>query len=77
MTDICIPDDLWEDEGEAVLATWFFTEGERVSAGDIVAEVMVDKASFEITTPASGTITPLVAVDDPVQRGDCIARIAG
>jgi len=75
VTDICVPLDLWEDDSEGVLATWFFADGERVSAGDIVAEVMVDKASFEITAPEDGTLTPLVGVDDPVQLGGRIARV--
>ncbi len=41
---------------ECVLARWNKREGDRVSAGDIVAEIETDKATFEVAAPAAGIV---------------------
>ncbi|MEM8562196.1 MAG: lipoyl domain-containing protein [Pseudomonadota bacterium] len=75
MTDITVAADLWEEDVQGVLLTWLFDDGDLVDAGDMVAEVMVDKAQFEIPSPGSGTLHIIKAVDDPVDRGEVIARV--
>src|SRR5215472_7746307 len=41
---------------ECVLTKWLKQAGEHVSAGDIVAEIETDKATFEVAAPADGTV---------------------
>jgi pyruvate dehydrogenase E2 component (dihydrolipoamide acetyltransferase) len=41
---------------ECVISRWVKREGDAVSAGDVVAEVETDKATFEITAPVGGSV---------------------
>ena len=41
---------------ECLIAKWRKHKGERVSAGEVVAEIETDKATFEVTAPADGTV---------------------
>ena len=41
---------------ECLIAKWRKHKGERVSAGEVVAEIETDKATFEVTAPAYGTL---------------------
>ena len=74
MTDIVIAENLW-GEGEAAISAWLYQDGDRVAAGAIVAELMVEKSTMEIIAPASGTLRILVAAEEPVAKGQIVARI--
>src|ERR1019366_7757543 len=41
---------------ECLIAKWCKRKGERVSIGDVVAEIETDKATFEVTAPVDGTM---------------------
>ena len=41
---------------ECLIARWVKRTGDRVAAGDVLAEVETDKATFEITAPVAGTL---------------------
>jgi len=41
---------------ECLIAHWRKQAGEKVSAGEVVAEIETDKASFEVTAPVAGTV---------------------
>ena len=41
---------------ECLIAKWRKHKGEAVSAGEVVAEIETDKATFEVTAPAGGTL---------------------
>lgn len=59
MTDrveIRLPAGIGEGDDQAVLSGWMVDDGEQIEAGDVVAEVMVAKASFEIEAPAAGIL---------------------
>ncbi|WP_417594898.1 biotin/lipoyl-containing protein [Parasphingorhabdus sp.] len=75
MTDIVVPQGQWEPDQEAALATWLYGEGEAVQEGVTVAEIMVEKTSFEIPAPASGALSILVAEDEIVTPGQVIGSI--
>jgi pyruvate/2-oxoglutarate dehydrogenase complex dihydrolipoamide acyltransferase (E2) component len=47
---------------EGVLTAWLRTAGSRVSAGDPIAEITTEKATFEIPAPEEGTLHPVAAV---------------
>jgi 2-oxoglutarate dehydrogenase E2 component (dihydrolipoamide succinyltransferase) len=74
-TEVRIPEGLWADDGEGVVATWLFADGERVSEGSVLAEVMYEKTSTEILAPTAGTLRVVVAAEVPVRKGQVIARI--
>jgi pyruvate/2-oxoglutarate dehydrogenase complex dihydrolipoamide acyltransferase (E2) component len=60
-----------------VLTTWFVRDGEQVTAGQLLAEVQVDKVSVEVPAPAAGVIHLLVDEEAEVPQGTPIAQIAG
>ena len=74
MTGIVIADNLW-DEGEAAISAWLYQDGDRVAAGAIVAELMVEKSTMEIIAPAAGILRILAAAEEPVAKGQIVARI--
>ncbi len=75
LMDVIIPADLWGDDGDAVIATWLFQSGELVSVGAVLAEVMYEKASMEVTSPGAGRLTILIAAESPVRQGQLIGLI--
>ncbi|MGB7963827.1 MAG: lipoyl domain-containing protein [Propionicimonas sp.] len=76
MTDVLFPS-LSKDRptAEGVVSTWFVTEGQAVSEGQLLAEVQVDKVSVEVPAPVGGVVHLLVAEDEAVNQGSAIATI--
>ncbi len=74
-TPILIADDLWEGDAEAVITSWLVSDGAEVAQGDLVAEIMSEKAQFEIEAPASGVLRILEEEDAVVAKGATIARV--
>ena len=62
-------------DAEGVVSTWFVNDGERVAAGQLIAEVAVDKVDQEVNAPVDGTITVVVAEGSPARQGTVIASI--
>lgn len=52
---------------EGVISTWNVKEGDKVNAGDIIAEVETDKATMEVEAFDEGTVLKLL-----VQEGDSV-----
>lgn len=76
MSEITVPNDLWDDDSEGVIATWLYEHGANVEEGTIIAEVMNEKISFDILAPASGTLEIGVEAEGVVKQGQVIGRIA-
>lgn len=72
---ITIPVDLWEDDSECVITAWLFNNGVEVDEGDLLAEVMVEKAQYEIVSPAAGVLTIVKQEDEVVTKGAIIATL--
>src|ERR1044071_2836834 len=51
---------------EGSLARWLVEPGARVEAGELVAEITTEKASYEIEAPASGLLHQVAKVGDPL-----------
>ncbi len=64
-----------DPDAEGVIATWFAKTGETVKAGQVIAEVMVDKVSLDVEAPIDGVITCLVEEEGTAKQGQEIARI--
>ena len=59
-----------------VLAAWLKQPGDRVAAGEVVAEVMTDKVNTEIPAPSAGVLEVLLAEEgETVTAGQVIARL--
>lgn len=75
MTDVSIPEEIVGEGAEGAISIWLFKNGENVTAGDVLAEVMNEKAAAELLAPASGRLTILVEAETPVRKGQVVARI--
>ena len=64
-----------EPDAEGVVGTWFVNHGETVVAGQVVAEVQVDKVSQDVAAPVSGVMYQLVAEGVGLRQGQPLARI--
>lgn len=76
MTHIVIEQDLWEEDVEGVITAWLCDEGDRLSKGDIVAEVMVEKVQHEVLSPCDGILGITIAAEEAVKRGDVIGDVS-
>lgn len=73
--DIIIGDYLSDISEPAVISTWFFNSGDKVESGIVIAEVMVQKASYEIEAEQAGVLYVLLPEDSEVTVGTKIGEI--
>lgn len=60
---------------EGVVGTWFVNHGESVTAGQVIAEVQVEKVSQDVTAPVAGVMYQHVAEGVGIVQGAPLARI--
>ncbi|MCJ7871311.1 lipoyl domain-containing protein [Marinovum sp. 2_MG-2023] len=75
-TDIVIPSDLWDEDEECVITSWLVDDGGSVEQGALIAEIMTAKVQYEITAPATGTVSIKEEADAVVAKGAVIGSIA-
>ena len=79
MTDLTLPDEAWEGVDatvEALLDKWLVQTGDTVRKGQPLADVVLVKASQQVTAPADGRIGQiLVAAGDTFARGKPVATL--
>lgn len=62
---------------EGFIANWFAREGTVVKAGQVLGEVMVEKATLEVAAPQDGVVRRvLIQRGDVVKPGQVVAEIA-
>ena len=76
MTDVRVPCDLWPEDDKAESIVWLFADGAAVIEGDLIAEILVEKATLELYAPASGTLRIGVDAEHAIDRGQLVASIA-
>ena len=65
-----------EDDGETVMAQWYFDNGDTVEQGDVICDLSLEKTVVEVTAPVSGKLEIVISeVDAEVPTGALIARI--
>ena len=64
-----------DPDAEGVVGTWFVNDGETVAAGQVIAEVQVDKVSQDVEAPVAGVMQQLVSEAVGVRQGEPIAQI--
>ncbi|MBL4751352.1 MAG: 2-oxoglutarate dehydrogenase complex dihydrolipoyllysine-residue succinyltransferase [Amylibacter sp.] len=75
--DVMVPT-LGESVTEATVGTWAKKVGDTVAADEMLVELETDKVSVEVPSPASGTITEILAADGvTVAAGAKLAVISG
>ena len=77
MPEITMPK-LSDTMTEGTLVSWKKKKGDKVSAGEVLAEIETDKATMEWESTEEGTLTEIyVEVGGKVNVGDKIAFIGG
>jgi pyruvate/2-oxoglutarate dehydrogenase complex dihydrolipoamide acyltransferase (E2) component len=65
-----------QKQTETLLNTWYVKIGQEVKAGDDLAELVTDKAAFNLPAPESGRVTKLLVKEGTaVKPGDKLAEI--
>jgi pyruvate dehydrogenase E2 component (dihydrolipoamide acetyltransferase) len=74
--DVALPD-LGEDAGDTAKVTfWYFKEGDEIKEGEDLVEMMTDKATFNVPSPASGTLKEIRTPESAdVNVGDTLGVI--
>lgn len=70
--------ELWGGAGAAdddSALVWLCPDGALVDEGQLIAEVLVDKATVELHAPTSGRLHILAAPVDAIGRGQLVAMI--
>lgn len=75
MVKVILPE-LSEGVTKATVSYWYFKEGEKVTEKDDLVELATDKATFNLPSPASGTLIEVMFTEgDTVNVGDILAVI--
>lgn len=75
MTDVKLPS-LAEGVEKANVSYWHKNAGDAVKEGEDLVELVTDKATFNMPSPASGILKEVLAGEgDEVKVGAIIARI--
>jgi len=60
----------------AVLSVWFVDCGDSVYAGDRLVEILVDGATFDVTSPVTGRFAQRLALpDDTLSPGQMLGTV--
>lgn len=62
---------------DVTVTAWLKQVGDQVTAGDIIAEVTTDKATFEIESTTSGTLLELLAAEKSIVPAGYILALVG
>ena len=75
MAKVHLPE-LGEGIQKATVSYWYFKEGEKVNEKDDLVELTTDKATFNLPSPCTGTLTGILFHEgDSVNVGEVLAII--
>ncbi len=75
MTKVVLPE-LGEGIEKATVSYWYFKEGEKVGGKDDLVELTTDKATFNLPSPCSGTLSEIFFREgESVNVGEILATI--
>ena len=65
-----------QKQTDTLLNTWYVTPGAKVKEGDDLAELVTDKAAFNLPAPASGRVLKLLVPEgQTVKEGQALAEM--
>ena len=74
--DVRLPELGAEAGDEARVSFWYVDVGEEVEEGDDLVQMLTDKATFDVPSPAAGKVVGLVAQEDQeVKVGQVLCRL--
>jgi pyruvate dehydrogenase E2 component (dihydrolipoamide acetyltransferase) len=75
MIKVGLPE-LGEGIEKATISYWYFQEGEKVAEKDDLVELVTDKATFNLPSPASGVVSQIFFHEgDAVHIGEILVLI--
>lgn len=75
MTKVILPE-LGEGITKAVVSYWYFQAGQNVKKDEDLVELTTDKATFNLPSPASGSLLEILAVEgQSIDIGQVLASI--
>lgn len=75
MVKVILPE-LSEGIQKAIVSYWYFKTGEKVSEKDDLVELTTDKATFNLPSPCSGTLTEIKFCEgQTVKPGDTLGTL--
>lgn len=75
MTEVRIPK-LGVSMEDGVITTWYVSDGQHVTAGDVLYTLGTDKTDTDIESPATGTIRLIGELEVTYPVGEVIAEIS-
>ena len=68
---------VWNGDDLSILSQWFFDDGSDVVEGDVICELMQEKAAIEVDAPVSGKLEIIASeIDMEIVPGTLIALIS-
>ncbi len=75
MVKVVLPE-LGEGIEKATVSFWYFQQGEKVNEKDDLVELTTDKATFNLPSPATGTVSQILFHEgDTANVGEVLAII--
>ncbi|MDD4899649.1 MAG: hypothetical protein PHT31_02530 [Candidatus Omnitrophica bacterium] len=75
MTKVMLPE-LGEGIEKATVSYWYFQEGDKVKEKDDLVELTTDKATFNLPSPVTGTLSQIVMQEGDIAHvGELLANI--
>jgi pyruvate/2-oxoglutarate dehydrogenase complex dihydrolipoamide acyltransferase (E2) component len=66
-----------QKQTETLLNTWYVSPGAEVKEGDDLAELVTDKAAFNLPAPADGRVVRLLVPEgQTVKEGQALVELA-
>ena len=56
--------DVGEGVTQVTVTEWRKAVGEAVDAGEVIVELMTDKAAFDVESPVTGTVVAIIVEND-------------
>lgn len=76
ITKIVVPPLGEQKQTETLLNSWYVGIGQSVKPGDDIAELVTDKAAFNLPAPVGGKVVKLLVKEgDKVQSGESLVEI--
>jgi pyruvate/2-oxoglutarate dehydrogenase complex dihydrolipoamide acyltransferase (E2) component len=77
MTTVIVPKSGGVTSTKAIVVRWLKREGDHVKVGEPLVELETEKVSYELESPAAGTVARLLAPETAeVPVGDPLCEIA-